>query len=159
MSKESDQWLTYAEDILQEMKDKKVVISQVTYHGMMNIHAKSSSRDGAKNAEEFLRGMEAEGLSPNDMSYNICIDAYARRGDHRNARSLLEEMLSLSDRGNVECRPSIHSFASVVRAPSLASSQVEIKIVLISFACYSVQLRSMLWRNLEMRMQWLARKR
>ncbi len=115
MSKESDQWLSYAEDVLQEMKDKQVVISQVTYHGMMNIHAKSSSRDGAKKAEEFLRGMEAEGLSLNEMSYNICIDAYARRGDHRKAQSLLEEMLSLSGCGNAECRPSIHSFASVVR--------------------------------------------
>ena len=115
MSKESDQWLFYAEDVLQEMKDKNVGISQVTYHGMMNIHAKSSSGDGAKKAEEFLRGMEAEGVSLNDMSYNICIDAYARRGDHRKAQSLLEEMLSLSDCGNVECRPSIHSFASVVR--------------------------------------------
>jgi pentatricopeptide repeat protein len=115
-SKESDQWASYADDILQEMKDKKISIGQVTYHGMMNIHAKNSSKDGAKKAEIFLRGMESEGLSPGEMSYNICIDAYARRGDHRKAQSLLEEMISLSDNGNVECRPSIHSFAAVVNA-------------------------------------------
>jgi pentatricopeptide repeat protein len=98
------------------MKNRKVFIGQVTYHGMMNIHAKNSSKDGAKKAETFLRGMESEGFSPGEMSYNICIDAYARRGDHRKAQSLLEEMISLSDNGNVECRPSIHSFASVVNA-------------------------------------------
>lgn len=158
LSKESDHWLSYAEDVLQEMRDKNVDISQVTYHGMMNIHAKSSSGDGAKKAEEFLRGMEAEGLSLNDMSYNICIDAYARRGDHRKAQSLLEEMLSLTDRGNVECRPSIHSFASVVRLLSSESSADENNCpnpVRLLF----VQLRSMLWQNLAMRMQWLARKR
>jgi pentatricopeptide repeat protein len=148
MSKESDQWVSYVEDILHEMKDKKVLVSQVTYHGMMNVFAKSSSRDGAKKAEEFLRGMAAEGLSLSEMSYNICIDAYARRGDHRKAQSLVEEMLSLSDRGNIECRPSIHSFASVVRfflrcRPQLRSND------LTSFTCHSPylgQCSSKIWR-------------
>jgi pentatricopeptide repeat protein len=116
LSKESDQWVDYAENILQEMKDMKIVINKVTYHGLMNVFGKSRSKDGAKKAEEYLRGMEAEGLSLNEMTYNICIDAYARRGDYKKATSLLDEMISLSNHGNVECRPSIHSFAAVVNA-------------------------------------------
>ncbi len=142
-SKESDQWASYAEDILQEMKDKNVFIGQVTYHGMMNIHAKNSSKNGAKKAEKFLRGMESQGLCPNEMSYNICIDAYARRGEPRKAHNLLEEMISLSNHGNVECRPSIHSFASVVRFFLRRSMHLRYN-VLSSCACYSFSLpRSM----------------
>jgi hypothetical protein len=49
--KESNQWASYADEILQEMKDRKVFIGQVSYHGMINIHAKNSSKDGAKKAE------------------------------------------------------------------------------------------------------------
>jgi len=116
MTKESDpKWLAVAEDILQEMKEKNIPISQITYHVMMNIYAKSSDDDGANRAELLLRGMEEEGLAASDISYNICIDAFARRGDYRKAESLLEEMMSLSNHGKVECQPSIHSFASVVR--------------------------------------------
>ena len=53
-------------------------------------------------------------MCPNSTSYNICIDAYARRGDHQKAESILEEMILLSNQGEVGCQPSIHSFASVV---------------------------------------------
>mmetsp|Transcript_2926 Transcript_2926/g.5421 ORF Transcript_2926/g.5421 Transcript_2926/m.5421 type:complete len:391 (-) Transcript_2926:161-1333(-) len=57
-----------------------------------------------------------ETLHPSHITYNICIDACARRGNHRKAERLLEEMISLSDGGNAQCRPTIHSFASVVNA-------------------------------------------
>jgi len=101
-----------AEDMFQEMRGK-VSISEITYHVMMNIYGKSNDSDGARKAEQLLRSMEKEKLNPNNISYNICIDACARRGDHRKAESLLEEMISLSD---PQCQPSIHSFASVVNA-------------------------------------------
>lgn len=116
MTKESDpKWLLVAEDMLKEMKENNIPIGQITYHVLMNIYGKSSDKTGASKAELLLRGMEEEGLAANDISYNICIDAYARRGDYRKADTLLEEMISLSNHGRVDCRPSIHSFASVVR--------------------------------------------
>ncbi len=116
MTKESDpKWLLVAEDTLEEMKEKNIPIGQITYHVLMSIYGKSSDKDGANKAEMLLRGMEEEGLAASDISYNICIDAYARRGDYRKAASLLEEMISLSNHGRVDCRPSIYSFAAVVR--------------------------------------------
>lgn len=119
MTKEGDpKWVRCAEDMFHEMKDKNVPISQITYHVLMNIYSKSKDPDGARKAEELLRRMEKEDFSLNDFSYNICIDGYARRGDHRRAESLLEEMISLTEKGNINCQPTIHSFASVVRFPS-----------------------------------------
>ena len=116
MTKEGDpKWVRCAEDMFQEMKDKNIPISQITYHVLMNIYSKSKDPDGARKAEELLRSMTKEDFSLNDFSYNICIDGYARRGDHRRAESLLEEMISLTESGNLTCQPTIHSFASVVR--------------------------------------------
>ena len=96
----------------------KISISEITYHVMMNVYGRRGNIDGAIRAEELLRSMEKEGLSPNSISYNILIDAYARcgvRGESGNkAESLLQEMISLSNHGKEECRPTIHSFASVV---------------------------------------------
>ena len=117
MTKESDpKWLVVAEDMLHEMKEKNIPIGQITYHVLMNIYGKISDKNGARKAELLLRGMEEAGLVATDISYNICIDAYARRGDCEKAESLLEEMISVSNRGILDCRPSIHSFASVVRS-------------------------------------------
>lgn len=115
ITKERDpKWLGCAEDLLQEMKDNNIPVGQVTYHVLMNIYGKNNDRNGAKKAEELLRSMDEANLHTNDISYNICIDAYARRGDHEKAESLLEEMIVLSERGREECKPTIHSFASVV---------------------------------------------
>lgn len=115
MTKEKDpKWVAKAEDMFEEMKGK-ISTSQITYHVMMNIYAKSADRDGARKAEELLFRIEEENFSPSYISYNICIDAYARRGNHRKAQSLLDEMISLADQGKTDCRPSIHSFAAVVR--------------------------------------------
>ena len=97
LTKEGDpKWVSLAEDIFQEMKDKQVPISQITYHVLMNIYGKSKNPDGARKVEELLRTMKSSGeFSPDDITYNICIDAYARRGDHKRAESLLEEMIML----------------------------------------------------------------
>eukprot|EP00584_Thalassiosira_punctigera_P016355 CAMPEP_0172576154 /NCGR_PEP_ID=MMETSP1067-20121228/137578_1 /TAXON_ID=265564 ORGANISM="Thalassiosira punctigera, Strain Tpunct2005C2" /NCGR_SAMPLE_ID=MMETSP1067 /ASSEMBLY_ACC=CAM_ASM_000444 /LENGTH=1179 /DNA_ID=CAMNT_0013368817 /DNA_START=1300 /DNA_END=4836 /DNA_ORIENTATION=- len=117
MTKESDsKWVGRAEEMFKEMKGKNVSTSEITYHVMMNIYGKSRDGEGARKAEELLRSMVDEKLCPNDISYNICIDACARRGDHKMAERLLEEMISLSDQGKSKCRPTIHSFASVVNA-------------------------------------------
>lgn len=112
ISKESEpSWVDCAEEIFHQQMPHK---SKITYHIMMNLHGKSSNTDGAKKAEGLLRGMKKQGLSPDDWTYNICIDAYARRGHVSKAQNLLEEMIFLSNQGKLECRPSIHSFASVV---------------------------------------------
>lgn len=106
-----------AEDLFEEMKDlktkKQLSISEITFHVMMNVYGKSRDFNGAKRAEELLRSMQSNELTPNSTSYNICIDAYARRADHIRATSLLDEMVALSEH-NSECRPTIHSFAAVV---------------------------------------------
>lgn len=123
MSKEKDPiWVNRAEEIFEQMKKMrdagKLSISEITYHVMMNVYGKSSNKDGAQKAEELLRGMQEDGASPNSISYNICIDAYARRALHhgsvRKAESFLDELISLSNQGNKECQPTIHTFASVV---------------------------------------------
>jgi pentatricopeptide repeat protein len=123
ISKERDPtWIRRAEDLFHEMKElrdsRKLSISEISYHVMMNVHGKSGDRDGARKAEGLLRSMEENGLSPNNMSYNICIDAYARRGGSgesvKKAESFIEEMIQLADAGREDCRPTIHSFASVV---------------------------------------------
>jgi pentatricopeptide repeat protein len=96
---------------------------------MMNVYGKSRDADGAKRAEELLRSMQSDDdLTPNSTSYNICIDAYARRGDHARAKSLLDEMIAVSEDGE-NTRPTIHSFAAVV---SVSVSRDVIKCVMIS---------------------------
>ena len=117
MTKRTDfDMVAAAEALFEEMKglkDKKQLsISEITHHVMMNVYGKSRDAKGAKRAEELLRSMESDGLTPNSTSYNICIDAYARRGDYIMAKSLLDEMIALSEES--ECRPTIHSFAAVV---------------------------------------------
>lgn len=122
MSKESDPWWsTQADNIIREMREKKIPLSIITYNVLMSVRGRSMAKDGAARAEELLRNMENEGFSRNEISYNICIDAYARRGNHVKAESLLSEMLSIyEDEGDLSCRPSIHSFASVVSFAMMA---------------------------------------
>ena len=122
MSKESDPWWsTQADNIIREMREKNIPVSIITYNVLMTVRGRSMAKDGAARAEELLRNMENEGLSRNEISYNICIDAYARRGNHVEAERLLKEMLSLyEDEGDLSCRPSIHSFASVVSCAMMA---------------------------------------
>ena len=133
MTKESDpKWVHRAEDMFDEMK-QTVTISQITYHVLMNIYGKCAGEEGARKAEELLRSMEKDGFSASDISYNICIDAYARRGNYQKAEGLLEEMISLSQRGRTECRPSIHSFASVVSCCSCLRG----KSTALSNVCHS----------------------
>jgi hypothetical protein len=45
---------------------------------MINNLGKSRDKDGARKAEDLLRTMENEGVLPGLISYNSCIDAYAR---------------------------------------------------------------------------------
>jgi hypothetical protein len=83
ISKQEDPiWVKRAEELFQEMKRLnsmgKLTISDLTYNVMMNVHGKSSSKDGAEKAEELLRTMEHVGILPGIISYNSCIDAYAR---------------------------------------------------------------------------------
>ena len=109
--------VTSAEALFNEMKElkakKQLSISEITFHVMMNVYGKSCDVNGATKAEDLFRKMQSDGLSLNATSYNICIDAYARRGDSHKAKSLLDEMIATSER-NTGCRPTIHSFAAVV---------------------------------------------
>lgn len=134
MTKRTDSGMvTSAEALFEEMTglrdNKKLSISEITLHVMMNVYGKSRDADGARRAEELLRSMQSDDdLTPNSTSYNICIDAYARRGDHARAKSLLDEMIAVSEDGE-NTRPTIHSFAAVV---SVSASRVVIKCVIIS---------------------------
>lgn len=109
--------VTSAEALFEEMKGleekNQLSISEITFHVMMNVYGKSRHANGAARAEKLLRSMQADGLSLNATSYNICIDAYARRGDSEKAKKLLDEMVTMSE-VHAECRPTIHSFAAVV---------------------------------------------
>ncbi|KAL3788273.1 hypothetical protein HJC23_011905 [Cyclotella cryptica] len=123
ISKQEDPtWVKRAEEIFQETIRLNSMgmstISAMTYNVMMNVYGKSSNKDGAERAEELLRTMEKLGILPGIISYNSCIDAYARRGDYSKAESLIDEMISLAEQGREECRPTIHSFAALVNAIS-----------------------------------------
>ncbi len=115
-------WVDRAEELFEEMKNLhragELTIKNITFHIIMNLYAKSSRIDGAQKAEALLRRMDRDGVCVIDMTYNICIDACARRAFHRGyskkAEYFLEEMISLSEKGNVNCSPKNHSFASVV---------------------------------------------
>mmetsp|Transcript_29269 Transcript_29269/g.60987 ORF Transcript_29269/g.60987 Transcript_29269/m.60987 type:complete len:708 (-) Transcript_29269:4026-6149(-) len=125
MSRDADpSWIERAEELFEEMKRLrsagKLTIKNITFHIIMNLYAKSSRIDGARKAEDLLRGMESDGVCVSDMTYNICIDACARRAFHRGnskkAEHFLEEMISLSEKGNLHCSPKNHSFSSVINA-------------------------------------------
>jgi pentatricopeptide repeat protein len=83
MAKHKDsESLTKAEALFEEMRDCEqsgtLTISEMTYNVMMNVYGKSSHKDGAKKAKGLLSVMESNGIQPTNVSYNSCIDAFAR---------------------------------------------------------------------------------
>ena len=83
MSKQEDPvWIKRAQELFNELKGLKeagkLTISALTYNVMINNLGKSRDKDGARKAEDLLRTMENEGVLPGLISYNSCIDAYAR---------------------------------------------------------------------------------
>lgn len=76
--------VTKAEELFQEFsslaQDGHMTVSDIDYNVMMNVYGKSNDVEGAIKAENLLRSMEENGIQPTIISYNSCIDAYARYG-------------------------------------------------------------------------------
>lgn len=71
-----------AEEIFQEFlslaRNGDLAMSDMDYNVMINVYGKSDDAGGAEKAEGLLRSMEENGIEPTIISYNSCIDAYAR---------------------------------------------------------------------------------
>ena len=83
MSKQTDLiWVTKAEELFAELQafsnSGQMTISDMTYSVMMNVYGKSIDRDGPQKAVRILRDMKEKGVQPTVISYNSCIDAFAR---------------------------------------------------------------------------------
>jgi pentatricopeptide repeat protein len=121
MSKQGDaqsikEALTVFRELQELSRNGHLTISDLTYNVMINVYGKSNDKDGARHAENLLRTMENDGIQPTIISYNSCIDAYARRGDVAKAESLIDEMVTLSEQGREDFRPTIHSYAALINA-------------------------------------------
>ena len=55
-------------------------------------------------------------LQPNDKSFNIIFDSYAKYGMTEEARTLLEEMLEISNNGQPQCRPDTITYNTLISA-------------------------------------------
>ena len=71
-----------AEELFQEClsmtQNGDSTISDMEYNVMINVYGKSNDAEGAEKAEALLRLMQENGVEPTIISYNSCIDAYAR---------------------------------------------------------------------------------
>ncbi len=94
------------------------------HNAILNAWANSGEEGSAERAESLLLGMEKgiDGVKPNTVSYNICIDAYAKEGNGEMAEALLNRMDEFFlRRENRDCKPNTRSFNSVMNAYAKSS--------------------------------------
>lgn len=92
--------------------------SVIHYNAVLDAWANSVMDGHAWNAESLLNKMISEGkVQPNIISFNTCIDAYAKNGDGEEAEALMNKMEELyQSKENVECRPNQRSYNAVMNA-------------------------------------------
>ena len=83
ISKQTDlSWVAKAEELFEEVlalsASGQMTISDMTYSVMINVYGKSIDSDGPQKAVRMLREMKKKGIQPTTISYNSCIDAFAR---------------------------------------------------------------------------------
>jgi len=94
------------------------------HNAILSAWSNSGEEGSAERTEALLFQMEkgADGVNPNTVSYNICIDAYAKDGNGRNAEALLNRMDEFyQTRENRECKPNTRSYNSVMNAYAKSS--------------------------------------
>jgi pentatricopeptide repeat protein len=84
-----------------------------TYNTILNALHKSNRSDAAEKAEFFFNAIP----SPDTVTYNTLLNIYANNGKVDKAVKLFQQMqLDFDSRKNKDCRPSMHTFASVLNA-------------------------------------------
>jgi pentatricopeptide repeat protein len=124
-----------AERILQTMDDwyKKGLLDEgpttITYTGVISCWSKSNHPDGPQNARKILMSMieqyEQTGntsVQPNTITYSSVLDAYAKRGDIKNAKEIWDLMIKDYESGNRSARPEVQIYTVMIKAWSRAIS-------------------------------------
>lgn len=90
--------------------------SVIAYSTVIDSFAKSNLEGASMRAESFLRRMiDRENLNPNAVSYNSVINAHVQSRNIEAAANLLQEMHdSYLNTGDMEIRPTLHSYSSVI---------------------------------------------
>ena len=96
-----------------ELDDPPSVIS---YSTVLDAFAKSSKHGSARRAEKILRQMKDRGVQPNNISWNIVINAYAKEKNPEQAENLLREMHHEYEQGVHEVKPTTRSYTVVLSA-------------------------------------------
>lgn len=101
------------------------------YNSILNAWANSGEKGCAEKTEALLFQLEKsistdagdgsgsllDGVLPNTVSYNVCIDAYAKDGNGQQAEALLNRMDEFyQTRKNRDCMPNTRSYNTVMNA-------------------------------------------
>lgn len=116
------------QDIIDKMKRINIFPDTVSYNALLYAHAQEDpcNADTAQRCEELLKRMQLfeEDATPDTISYNICMNAWAKTGDKyaaSRAEMLLNEMQDNFNRGNIRQKPTLVSFTTVIHAWALSS--------------------------------------
>ena len=90
--------------------------SVVGYSTVLDCAAKSKSKHGAERAYGILKMMTDDTITPNAISYNSVLNAFARQGMVERAEEILQEMYQSYVDGNEELRPTSYSYSIVLAA-------------------------------------------
>jgi pentatricopeptide repeat protein len=83
-----------------------------TYNTLLNALQKSNRSDALEKAEQFFNAIR----SPNTVTYTTLLNIYARNGEIDKALNLFQQMQSNYDSGNKDCRPNMHTYATILNA-------------------------------------------
>jgi pentatricopeptide repeat protein len=86
-----------------------------TFNGVLDAFGKSASKEAAEKARELLQKMisEKDCVSPDRISFNCVLNAYAARGNAMKATALFQEMKEQTSRG---LQPDAYSYNMLMKA-------------------------------------------
>lgn len=109
----------YAKGLIDDMPNR------YNYNSAINAWANSRKETSGIRAEALLKMMDGNSrIKPDTISYNACIDAYAKNGDEEEAERLLRTMEESHDSAfNLLCKPNRKSYNSVINAYAKSSKK------------------------------------
>lgn len=109
-----------AEALFQEMKQRGVTPSSVTYILLMTAWAKENRPERIetllKELTQHYQTSKSDRTRPNDKAYTTCLQAWARAGDPERTITILNEWISACDSGLVKNKPKTQEFTAVLLA-------------------------------------------
>lgn len=85
----SQQYLRRGLELVAEMKSRGITLNVHTYSALMNVCVKANELDLAR---DIFTQMRDEGCQPNLVTYNILIDVHVKKGNWREAVSVLDSL-------------------------------------------------------------------